>query len=247
VFFGEMHGTRETPALVAEVIDAYAARKRPVVLALEVNTEEQPRFDRYIASRGTAADRAMLLGGAHWREGHHDGRDSKAMFELIEHVRQLHARHVPIALVAFNDTSTDMNMRNRGMAEVLRATAQHFSTSTLLVLTGNVHAMTRRPQWAMFQDGKRIEPPKSAGQYLADLAPVSIDVQGASGGYWACIAGGCHVQTIEGSPTPGPTLMRNEADNAWDITLVLPRFTPSPAAIQAAGRAVAPSTRAANP
>lgn len=244
VFFGEMHGTQETPALVADVIDAYAAHGRPVVLALEIGTEEQPRFDRYVASRGLASDRAALLGGMHWREVHHDGRDSRAMFELIDHMRRLRARGTPIALVAFDGGGTDMGSRNRRMAEVLRATAGRFPRSRLLVLTGNVHAMTRKPSWSVFDGGKRIELPMTAAQHLADLAPLSIDVKGASGAYWACTASDCRMQAIGSqAPQQGPTLMRNAPDDAWDVTLVLPHFTPSPPAIQA----VAPPARAVNP
>jgi erythromycin esterase-like protein len=247
VFVGEMHGTQETPALVAEILDAYAARRQPVVLALEISTQEQSRLDRYVASRGTAADRVALLRGPHWRAPH-DGRDSDAMVALIDHVRRLRAHGAPIAIVAFDRGGTDMDARNRGMAAALRATATQYPTATLLVLTGNVHAMTHRPSWAMFEDGKRIEPPMSAGRYLADLMPLSIDVEGARGGYWSCTAQGCHVQTIAGPASrQRPTLQRNGRDNAWDVTLVLPRFTPSAPAIRPARGAVAPPARAVNP
>jgi len=50
VLLGEMHGTQEAPALAGALLDCYVAQHRPVVLALEINTNEQPRFDRYLAS-----------------------------------------------------------------------------------------------------------------------------------------------------------------------------------------------------
>ena len=244
VLVGEMHGTQETPALLGDMLDAYAARRRPAVLALEISTREQARIDRYLASRGTDADRRVLLAGAHWRDPMHDGRDSAAMFGLIEHTRRLHVGGADVVVFAFDAGGED---RNRGMADALRSVVARRPAATVLVLTGNVHAMTRRPQWEMFDGGKRIEPPITAGRYLADLAPLSIDVEGASGAYWACTAGACRVQAIGGMATQrGPTLMRNAPDNAWDVTLVLPHFTPSPPAIRAMAAAAAPA-RAANP
>jgi hypothetical protein len=88
------------PIPAGALLDRYAAQQRPVVLALEINTNEQPRFDRYLASHGTDADRAALLAGDHWQERHHDGRDSEAMFDLIEHMREVHARGADVALAA---------------------------------------------------------------------------------------------------------------------------------------------------
>ena len=235
VMIGELHGTQETPALVGDLLDHYAERRRSAVLALEVSVQEQARFDRYLASHGTAADRASLLEGAHWREPHHDGRDSQAMLQLIEHVRQLRARGARVALVAFDGGGTNMDARNLGMATVLRATAKRFPTSMLVVLTGNVHAMTRRPTWEMRDgDGKRIEPPVTAGRRLADLAPLSIDVRGATGAFWACQVERCEVRPVAPPDTPRPAtarLERNAADDAWDATLVLPHLTPSMPAI----------------
>jgi hypothetical protein len=238
VLLGEMHGTQETPALVGNLLDAYAARRHPVILALEVSTQEQPRFDRYMASRDTAADRAALLAGGHWRERHHDGRDSRAMFDLIAHAQRLHAGGAPVSLLAFDAGGED---RNRGMADCLRAALSRRPDATVLVLTGNVHAMTRRPPWTMLDEqGHPIEPPMTAGRYLADLAPLSVDVQAAHGAYWACRADGCRVQAVR--PHGARGLSRNGEDSAWDFELVLPRFTPSPPAIAmtTAARAVGP-------
>jgi hypothetical protein len=248
VLLGELHGTREIPALVGEVVDAYAARHRAVVLALEIPAQEQGRIDRYLASRGSCADRVALLAGRHWREPVHDGRDSEAMYTLIDQMRQLRARHLPVTVMAFDHGSADMDTRNRRMAQALRTRLTREPGATVLVLTGNVHAMTRRPPWDLFDKGKRIEPPMTAGRYLADLGPLSIDVEGASGAYWACVAGGCRVQRIEGrAPQREPLLEHHGSDSAWDAALVLPHFTPSPPAIEAMTAAVAPAVRAANP
>lgn len=95
--------------------------------------------------------------------------------------------------------------------------------------------MTRRPPWPLLEDGEPIEPPISAGRLLADLHPVSIDVRGLSGAYWACAdRGRCAVQTVTPSATgslAAARLEHNAADDAWDFTLLLPRFMPSAPAI----------------
>lgn len=246
VLLGEMHGTRETPALVGELIDAYAQERRPVLLAVEISAGEQARLDRYLASAGAPADREALRAGPHWRDPLHDGRDSRAMFDLIEHARSLHAQGTTIDLLAFDIGGAD---RDRGMANALRAAARRDAVATLLVLTGNVHAMTHRPPWEMRDEhGQRIEPPMTAGRYLADLAPLSIDIRGLSGAHWACAQGHCRVQAE--APLPAgtmPGLQRNGADSAWDYDLLLPRFTPSPPAIDVSPDAAASAPRAVNP
>lgn len=252
VLLGEMHGTRETPALAGAVLDRHAAQRRPVVLALEIGVDEQPRFDRYLASHGTQADRAALLAGAHWREAHHDGRDSQAMCALIEHVRRLHARGAPVALVAFDAGGPDMAARDRRMADALRLAATRHPSATLLVLTGNVHAMTRSPPWEMFDEGKRITLPMTTGRYLADLGPLSIDVRGARGASWVCTDRGCAVTAIPAPPVgtrplSAPRLDRNAADDAWDDTLTLPRLTPSPPAVSVEVAGAAAGGRAERP
>lgn len=59
---GEFHGTRETPLLVRELMEAYAADGTPVRLALELPTDENAALATYLASSGTAKARAALRG-----------------------------------------------------------------------------------------------------------------------------------------------------------------------------------------
>ena len=53
---GEVHGTSETPARVAELAAAMASEERPLIVGVEIWRTEQERIDRFIASAGTAED-----------------------------------------------------------------------------------------------------------------------------------------------------------------------------------------------
>jgi erythromycin esterase-like protein len=232
---GELHGTRETPALAGDLV-AHYAKRGPVILALEIDHGQQPVLARYLASDGGADARAQMLAGSHWRDAMHDGRDSAAMFQLVERVRVLRKGGAPVGVLAFDPSLRDMDARNAGMARILRRAAALAPRARLVVLTGNVHAMTH-PQ-EMFLDGRRITL-VTAGRALADLAPVSIDIRGASGEFWACRQS-CAKQPVASPRTlPAPSLERNAPGSGWDYTLVLPRLTASPPAIAAIDTATA--------
>lgn len=235
VLLGEMHGTRETPALAGQLVSHYAAAHRPVLLGLEIDHDEQAAVDRYLASKGDARARLGLLAGEQWLAPF-DGRDSQAMFALIEHVRRLRTIGADVGIVYFDDASSDMTRRNRRMAETLRAAAIARPEAMLVVLTGNVHAMTRPPPGDLYLDGRRIQPPVTMGRDLADLQPVSIDVSAASGDYWACLhAGTCERQALRPHAPQAQARMEkaHPAESAWDFSLVLPRFHASTPAAQA--------------
>lgn len=231
VLLGELHGTEETPRLAGEYV-ASSARTGPVILALEIDRRQQPLISRYLASDGSAGARVALLSGEHWQDPMHDGRDSIAMFDLIERMRSLRADGTPVAVLAFDPAGGDMDARNRGMARILRKAASLAPDARLVVLTGNVHAMTQ--PGGLFLDGRRIVP-ATAGRALADLGPVSVDIRGAAGEAWACTPDCAkHPATPSPRELAMPTLERNAPGSGWDYTLVLPRLTVSSPAIEAA-------------
>lgn len=57
VVLGELHGTREMPQLVQELVQAYVAQGTPVHLGLELPATENARLATYLASNGDAAAR----------------------------------------------------------------------------------------------------------------------------------------------------------------------------------------------
>jgi len=95
LILGEIHGTKEIPALVADAACAIS-RTRPVVVALEIHTRAQADIDAYLASDGGEAARNLLLDGPAWAIRTADGRSSQAMLDLIETLRVLRQEGAPI-------------------------------------------------------------------------------------------------------------------------------------------------------
>lgn len=223
---GELHGTRETPALVGDAVERLAAKGETVVLALEIAIGEQPAVDAYLASAGTSDDRETLLASPHWSRPGHDGRDSVAMFDLVEHIRILRTEGGDVALVLFDPDG--IGDRDRGMADRLRTLATQHPQARILVLTGNMHAMVAAPAWPVIDGGTPIEPPMTAGRYLHDLDPVSVYVHAAAGEFWACMDDGCKPQTVGGTMAGVlPRLEKQPSGQPWHAILVLPAFTAS--------------------
>lgn len=101
---GELHGSDQAPALAAALVERLA-QQAPVRLGLEIYAQEQARIDTYLASNGNAEARAALLAGEFWQRPREksDGRRSRAMFALIEHLRVLQRGGAPVDVVAFDD------------------------------------------------------------------------------------------------------------------------------------------------
>jgi len=231
VMIGEMHGTAETPAIAGAVLARWTGGKQagPVLLGLEITSDDQARVDRYLASKGTAADRADLLAGAHWTEPMHDGRDSLAMAALLERVRALRAAGAGIDVALF-DAPGDGERDTRMAGSLRNAIAAH-PGARVMVLTGNVHAMTGEPP-EMFRAGKPYKLPVTMARHLADLHPVSIDVRAMQGDFWVC-QDTCGIHALP-PPTRSidvPSLGRTDPGESWDYRMALPRFTASRPAV----------------
>lgn len=174
LWFGEMHGTNESPRFVGDVA-CHAAHVAPVQLGLEIPIDEQGAIDRYLAGPGGPADRSALLAGSFWRQ--HDGRSSTAMAALIERVRALRAAGAKISIVAFDAGGAD---RDASMADlVARVRDPH---AIWVALSGNIHSRrTRGLPWnAAFV-------PTVAHLVERGLAVTNFDVAATGGTFWACL------------------------------------------------------------
>jgi hypothetical protein len=203
-----------------------------VLLALEANANDQPRLDRFLDSDGSVGEQTSLLSGEHWQEPTHDGRDSAAMLALLEQVRQL--RHagatVDVALI----DAPGAGDRDERMANAIRTAIATHRGALSLVLIGNVHAMTGEPP-EMIADGKPFVPPRTVARHLADLRPLSIVFRAAEGTFWACRDGHCGERAVLANSLgePLPRIEHHPPGEPWMLTMLLPRFTASPPAIQA--------------
>lgn len=194
VVIGEMHGTREAPAVAAALARHYAG-EGPVLVALEVWRTEHGALSAYLRSDGSVAARARMRAGPFWDAPpeRNDGRRTEDALDLVEAVRQLRVAGHDVAVMPFDigpDDYTDSAARDRDMAFVLRSAYEALPRGRLLVLTGNVHAMRWPP--SRIDDGVY----RTATQLLEDLEPFSAYLAASSGGFWACSVGTCGVRQL---------------------------------------------------
>ncbi len=143
VVFGEIHGSRELPAIFAEAVCAAASAGRAVEVGLEQPRGSQARIDTFLASPGATADVAKLLDAPFWLRDYQDGRSSQAQVELLERLRGLRASGLPIHVFPFDiDPGADATEREKAMAESLAAQARAHPQALTMVLVGEVHAWT---------------------------------------------------------------------------------------------------------
>ncbi|MDE0000512.1 MAG: hypothetical protein OXQ89_22440, partial [Rhodospirillaceae bacterium] len=94
VFFGELHGNKETPeAFLAGVCQHLERQEGDVRVALELHTDIQSSLDTFMESDGGSEAVEEFLRHPHWRRGLNlpDGRSSVAMLNLVEALRKLRA------------------------------------------------------------------------------------------------------------------------------------------------------------
>ena len=143
VMVGETHGTREAPELFADLV-CEAARSRPVIVALEQDTSEQPAIDAFLRSSGDAASRSEFLKAPMWNSPLRDGRSSQAMLRLLDQLRIWKQERRIAGVVAFRAVPSfvpgaDLNdLINRGMADVLGQAATD-PKALLVAYGGSTH------------------------------------------------------------------------------------------------------------
>ncbi len=220
---GELHGTRETPLLVRQLVDDYSRDGAPVLLALELPRGENPTLRQYLVSDGGAAARQRLHGRAFWtvRDDQHDGRRSRDMLAMIENLRVLKSQGRVIDVVGYDVDSSDGGNQTRddGMAAELRRLYGRLPAGArMLVLTGNVHAMLQRPAGA---------PPEMQTQPMAsllrDLDIYSVRLGALRGKAWAC-ADTCVARSLPKQLASGPRV-DTYAGRQYDLWVWMPELS----------------------
>lgn len=229
LILGEVHGTQEIPALAAALAERFAARGDALVVGLEIPAQEQARVDAYLASDGGDAARAAVAAGPFWQvvPERSDGRRSVAKLALLDTLRSLHASHPDVRVLLFDDTAffAKAGIRDAGMADVLRATREAAPDGTLLVLTGNLHAMRRVMTPARGLAGDFATPVPMAS-LLQDLGAVTLAVGARRGNYWVCMSGGCGVREVRNvSEGEGVIVTPMDDAGAYHARVLLPAFT----------------------
>jgi hypothetical protein len=225
VLIGDLHGTREIPAFVGDLV-ATVVRQRPVVLGLEIPPGETPSFDGFLASDGGPAARERLLADPWWRYEFQDGRRSVAMAELIEAMRARKAAGANITVDRI-DTLPKGPERDRGMADRVIELRKAHPDAVIIVYAGDLHTMRkggpRRPgyQWMAMHLA-------AGGVAFVSLAPRYED-----GSAWVCLGAtpaDCGASLVGGKPGPRGITLAASPDGNYDGGFGLGPVTASPPA-----------------
>ena len=203
VIFGETHGTRESPALVASVACALSKRGMRLLVAVELGAETDPQLQMLWASPA-AGFREAVISHLPYFAGRKDGVASEAMLTLIEELHALARAGQKIDIVAFNG-ARDPSQAQRWshlpwqaaheaeQAENISEAANRKEYSRVLVLAGNAHAHKQLIEGSE----AKYEP---MAMRLARVGPiVSLIETYATGTMWNCIAQICAKRSTSGS------------------------------------------------
>ena len=129
VLFGEIHGTKECPAVFAAMVKALSSR-RHVIVGLELPTSLKASISLFMKN----GDLDGLAEQPFFQQpALHTGRGSEAILHLLEELRCLNN----VAILCFDTGSDGSRSRDTLMAEFLWKNLS--SHHPLLVLSGNIH------------------------------------------------------------------------------------------------------------
>lgn len=233
---GELHGSRETPALVSALVHNLST-ETPVTVALEIPYQEQSRIDRFLMSDGSRKAVGDLLKGDFWQiaQDKSDGRRSEAMLALIESLRSKPADNYPTAVVLLDEGESPGkgNDRQERMADRIAALSENLKAGPVIVLIGNYHARLAPNSGLMMSDGKPIEPPRPTASRVKNTPLTSMNVSACQGEIWACFGEPCGLYQLANQCPQRQHALLTELDpdeHGYHMSLMLPRHNASPPA-----------------
>lgn len=182
LLLGEIHGTAESPAFVANAACLALRAGLPVTVALEMPRE------------------AAQLDSPFWKDEYQDGRRSQAMAELLGEVWRLQQEERPIQVAWIDRLERPVKPaeRDRWMAEALAQALDSTPKGVVIALTGNLHSRVQRgTPWNADSE--------NAGFVLTQLRPdrrvTALDVSYPDGTAWTCTsaeASSCQERPLRG-------------------------------------------------
>ena len=240
VFFGELHGNKETPAAFLAAICQYLEQKDgDVRVALEFGTDIHSSLNRFTESDGGSEAVQEFLRHPFWQRnlnlpdgqrglGLPDGRSSVAMLNLVEALRELRAstaRLVSVSPIVGRWTDRQVPYFGTSADAIMAANITHQSQESpddvVFVLVGNYHA--------------RLTPPES----MSHLAPAASLVEGEvasvlvlpeSGESWYC-QGACQSWPVSEVTDLPAYESRIRTEGSYDYVLPIGRVSSSPPAV----------------
>jgi hypothetical protein len=140
LLFGEIHGTAEAPAFVADVVCLAGAKRLPTLLAIEWPAEMTPALAGYIGGAGGARAQRALIDHPAWTGVRQDGRRSAAMLQLIERARLLRQSGGDVTIASFSEAVNNSVARDSAMARTLAKIVAANRGRLIVALTGNIHS-----------------------------------------------------------------------------------------------------------
>jgi hypothetical protein len=183
--FGELHGTKEAPAFIANVAEEAARPGATVRIGLEMPAAMQPAVDAFLRSDGTPGHVALLTQHPFWRI--RDGRTSIAMLSLLDKVRRLRQSGNAVDVFHFDVTDGAVRLRDEGMANNILAAVEAAPDAIHLILTGNLHARTNSPRYMGWHILRRHE------------RTIALNLAHAGGSAWISTNSGIGAQDLGGS------------------------------------------------
>lgn len=236
VIVSDYHGSNEIPDFVAQLVSDASAR-RPVRLGLEIEAFEQKPIQTYVASHGTAVDRAALLHDGFWSTG--QGRTSQAIVRLIEQAGKLReqGRDVDVFTTvpeypgdaAIEQAGGGDAFRSAAMAQTIHNELQQAAHHSLVIaFMGSAHSAYTGPG--------RGKDATVTDRLLAD-SPYLVNIELHGGSVWDCQARDCgpHPLPSEAAHPGNAGVLGKSPVRPGEpvlVTLQLPPLTPSPPAKQ---------------
>ena len=236
LIIGELHGSRETPAITSAIVRKLSL-SAPVTVGLEIPNQEQSRVDRFLASDGSQEAVAELLRGDFWQVApeRSDGRRSAAILELIDSLRRISTNAHPPEIVLLDDPNVagSADDRRLAMANRIAGLADRLDHGSVVILIGNYHARLTPNSGLMMSNGKPIEPPKPTASLIEGVPLTSLNVSACRGEIWACFAETCGPFELTEQCTEKRSADLTKLDpkrDGYHVSVMLPKHSLSPPA-----------------
>jgi hypothetical protein len=250
LLIGEQLGSRETPAVVGDVVCQASVAGLTVALGLSIPRTEQARINRYLASPGAPSDQDELLRGLFWRRPYQDGRSSRAIMDLIDRVRSLRNYGLFISVVAYDTEEAIGSARDASLANLWEQRRQARPEEIFVILAGNTHTRTvEGTPW----DKDFV--PMAKRLVVSEKSLLALDLSYAQGKRWGCdlnrdaklvctVVGASPSERVAAAPgqTPYVSMFTEPTDEGYHGMIYVGALSPSLPATSLEGHELPPSS-----
>jgi hypothetical protein len=203
ILFGEIHGTNEIPELVGDAV-CEASSEGPTLLLLELPIAYNDVIEKFMVEPNQSHAFFMMQKAGFGGPGKVDGRESIAMFRLLNRTRlmALNGRDIRVkAIDPFKVDERNPFTRDQQMAhEIVRVMSENRG-SFALGLMGDVHV--RHEPVTLGE-----ETIKPTGMYLGPFRFFALYRANIKGTTWACIQERCGYNALGGPKNAPPKGIR---------------------------------------